>query len=134
MTVRSSGVSSVSIHTLTKDEWAERHSTSPSVAGDLTVSRGPGRTTNPKDFESLMNDIERKLFDRLPDETLVIPATGSPAASAASDCPFPTGDDGDGKGRVHMAARELVLRKHRSTVQPARSPCGSVPYADAGPV
>ncbi|WP_406380770.1 MBL fold metallo-hydrolase [Streptomyces sp. NBC_01618] len=44
--------------------------------GDCLFPGGPGRTTLPKDFDSLMNDIEAKLFDQLPDETWVYPGHG----------------------------------------------------------
>lgn len=44
--------------------------------GDSLFPGGPGRTTNPTDFESLMNDIETKLFDRLSDETIIYPGHG----------------------------------------------------------
>ncbi|MFD4757432.1 MBL fold metallo-hydrolase [Streptomyces sp. NPDC058439] len=44
--------------------------------GDCLFPGGPGRTTLPKDFDSLMNDIEAKLFDPLPDETWVYPGHG----------------------------------------------------------
>jgi hypothetical protein len=30
---------------------------------------GPGRTTQPKDFNSLMTGLETKIFGRLPDAT-----------------------------------------------------------------
>ncbi|MFE9610602.1 MBL fold metallo-hydrolase [Streptomyces sp. NPDC006012] len=44
--------------------------------GDCLFPGGPGRTTLPEDFESLMNGIETKLFDQLPDETWVYPGHG----------------------------------------------------------
>lgn len=44
--------------------------------GDSLFPGGPGRVTSPKDFDSLMTDLERKLFDRLPDETWVYPGHG----------------------------------------------------------
>jgi glyoxylase-like metal-dependent hydrolase (beta-lactamase superfamily II) len=44
--------------------------------GDCLFPGGPGKTTLPKDFESLMNGIETKLFDPLPDETWVYPGHG----------------------------------------------------------
>ncbi|GGV76456.1 hydrolase [Streptomyces gelaticus] len=44
--------------------------------GDCLFPGGPGRTTLPKDFESLMSGIETKLFDQLPDETWVYPGHG----------------------------------------------------------
>ncbi|HEV8056103.1 MAG TPA: MBL fold metallo-hydrolase [Nocardioidaceae bacterium] len=45
--------------------------------GDSLFPGGPGRTTNPEDFTSLMDDLETKLFDRLPDETWVYPGHGA---------------------------------------------------------
>src|SRR4051812_13096921 len=44
--------------------------------GDSLFPGGPGRTTNPADFTSLMDDLERKVFDRLPDETWFYPGHG----------------------------------------------------------
>ena len=45
--------------------------------GDSLFPGGPGRTTNPTDFTSLMDDLERKVFDVLPDETWVYPGHGA---------------------------------------------------------
>jgi glyoxylase-like metal-dependent hydrolase (beta-lactamase superfamily II) len=45
--------------------------------GDSLFPGGVGNTHgNPDDFESLINDVERKVFDRLPDETWVYPGHG----------------------------------------------------------
>jgi glyoxylase-like metal-dependent hydrolase (beta-lactamase superfamily II) len=44
--------------------------------GDSLFPGGPGRTIRPEDFTSLMNDLEAKVFDRLPDETWVYPGHG----------------------------------------------------------
>jgi len=44
--------------------------------GDCLFPGGPGRTTNPRDFESLMAGLEEKVFGRLPDETWVYPGHG----------------------------------------------------------
>ncbi|MEY9844964.1 MBL fold metallo-hydrolase [Streptacidiphilus sp. MAP5-3] len=44
--------------------------------GDCLFPGGPGRTTNPGEFASLMHDVESKLFDPLPDETWVYPGHG----------------------------------------------------------
>jgi glyoxylase-like metal-dependent hydrolase (beta-lactamase superfamily II) len=44
--------------------------------GDSLFPGGPGRTTNPADFTSLMDDLEAKVFDRLPDETWFYPGHG----------------------------------------------------------
>jgi glyoxylase-like metal-dependent hydrolase (beta-lactamase superfamily II) len=45
--------------------------------GDSLFPGGVGNTRgNPTDFASLINDVERKLFDRLPDETWFYPGHG----------------------------------------------------------
>jgi glyoxylase-like metal-dependent hydrolase (beta-lactamase superfamily II) len=44
--------------------------------GDSLFPGGPGRTTNPDDFTSLMNDLEAKVFGRLPDDTWFYPGHG----------------------------------------------------------
>jgi glyoxylase-like metal-dependent hydrolase (beta-lactamase superfamily II) len=44
--------------------------------GDSLFPGGVGRTTSPEDFASLIDDVEHKLFDRLPDETWVYPGHG----------------------------------------------------------
>jgi glyoxylase-like metal-dependent hydrolase (beta-lactamase superfamily II) len=57
--------------------------------GDSLFPGGPGRTTNPADFTSLMDDLQAKVFDRLPDETWFYPGHG---------------DDSDlGRERPHLA-------------------------------
>ena len=46
--------------------------------GDSLFPGGVGNTRgNKKNFESLLNDVETKLFDRLPDETWVYPGHGA---------------------------------------------------------
>lgn len=45
--------------------------------GDSLFPGGPGRTTDPKNFKSLMDDLEAKVFDRLPDETWFYPGHGN---------------------------------------------------------
>jgi glyoxylase-like metal-dependent hydrolase (beta-lactamase superfamily II) len=44
--------------------------------GDSLFPGGPGRTTSPEDFTSLMDDLEEKVFGRLPDETWIYPGHG----------------------------------------------------------
>ncbi len=44
--------------------------------GDSLFPGGPGRTTNPADFTSIMTDLEAKVFGRLPDETWFYPGHG----------------------------------------------------------
>ncbi len=45
-------------------------------SGDSLFPGGPGRTTSPEEFGSLMDDLERKVFGPLPDETWVYPGHG----------------------------------------------------------
>jgi glyoxylase-like metal-dependent hydrolase (beta-lactamase superfamily II) len=44
--------------------------------GDSLFPGGPGRTTNPTEFDSLMTDLETKVFGRLPDDTWFYPGHG----------------------------------------------------------
>lgn len=45
--------------------------------GDSLFPGGVGKTHSPGDFTSLVDDVEYKLFDRLPDETWVYPGHGN---------------------------------------------------------
>jgi glyoxylase-like metal-dependent hydrolase (beta-lactamase superfamily II) len=45
--------------------------------GDSLFPGGPGRTTNPTNFTSLMDDLEEKIFARLPDDTWFYPGHGN---------------------------------------------------------
>jgi glyoxylase-like metal-dependent hydrolase (beta-lactamase superfamily II) len=44
--------------------------------GDSLFPGGVGRTGTPEDFATLMGDVQRKIFDRLPEETWVYPGHG----------------------------------------------------------
>jgi glyoxylase-like metal-dependent hydrolase (beta-lactamase superfamily II) len=44
--------------------------------GDSLFPGGPGRTTTPENFDSLMTDLEEKIFGRLPDDTWFYPGHG----------------------------------------------------------
>jgi glyoxylase-like metal-dependent hydrolase (beta-lactamase superfamily II) len=44
--------------------------------GDALFPGGPGRTLNPADFTGLMDDLESRVFDALPDETWFYPGHG----------------------------------------------------------
>src|SRR5690625_3919169 len=44
--------------------------------GDSLFPGGVGRTTTPEDFDSLLGDVEQKLFATLPDETWIYPGHG----------------------------------------------------------
>ncbi|MGW7277814.1 MBL fold metallo-hydrolase [Streptomyces sp. NPDC054844] len=45
--------------------------------GDCLFPGGPGRTTQPEEFNSLMDGLEAKVFGALPDETWVYPGHGN---------------------------------------------------------
>ena len=51
--------------------------------GDSLFPGGPGRTTNPTDFGSLMDDLEEKVFGRLPDSTWFYPGHGNDSTLGA---------------------------------------------------
>lgn len=44
--------------------------------GDSLFPGGPGRTTSPEDFSSLLGDLEERVFGPLPDDTWVYPGHG----------------------------------------------------------
>jgi glyoxylase-like metal-dependent hydrolase (beta-lactamase superfamily II) len=44
--------------------------------GDSLFPGGPGKTNSPEAFTSLMNDLERKIFARFDDDTVVHPGHG----------------------------------------------------------
>jgi glyoxylase-like metal-dependent hydrolase (beta-lactamase superfamily II) len=45
--------------------------------GDCLFPGGPGRTTSPEDFGTIMDDLEHKVFGVLPDDTWFYPGHGS---------------------------------------------------------
>ncbi|CUR57351.1 Zn-dependent hydrolase, glyoxylase [metagenome] len=51
--------------------------------GDSLFPGGPGRTTTPEDFDSLLADLQSKVFDRLPDETWFYPGHGDDSTIGA---------------------------------------------------
>lgn len=51
--------------------------------GDSLFPGGPGRTTSPADFTSLMTDLETKIFGRLPDQTWFYPGHGKDSTLGA---------------------------------------------------
>jgi glyoxylase-like metal-dependent hydrolase (beta-lactamase superfamily II) len=46
------------------------------LTGDSLFPGGPGRTTSPEEFDSLMSDLERRVFHRFDDSTWVYPGHG----------------------------------------------------------
>ena len=51
--------------------------------GDSLFPGGPGKTTSPETFASLMDDLEEKIFGRLPDETWFYPGHGGDSTLGA---------------------------------------------------
>jgi glyoxylase-like metal-dependent hydrolase (beta-lactamase superfamily II) len=51
--------------------------------GDCLFPGGPGRTTSPENFDSIMADLQAKVFDRLPDETWFYPGHGDDSTLGA---------------------------------------------------
>jgi glyoxylase-like metal-dependent hydrolase (beta-lactamase superfamily II) len=51
--------------------------------GDSLFPGGPGRTTTPEDFASIMDDLEAKVFDRLADDTWFYPGHGDDSTLGA---------------------------------------------------
>ncbi|RXW32396.1 MBL fold metallo-hydrolase [Propioniciclava flava] len=51
--------------------------------GDSLFPGGPGKTTSPADFTSLMDDLEAKVFARFDDDTVVWPGHGAPTTLGA---------------------------------------------------
>jgi len=51
--------------------------------GDSLFPGGPGRTTSPQDFTSLMDDLEERIFGVLPDTTWIYPGHGKDSTLGA---------------------------------------------------
>jgi glyoxylase-like metal-dependent hydrolase (beta-lactamase superfamily II) len=51
--------------------------------GDCLFPGGPGRTTTPETFNSLMSGLEERVFGRLPDETWIYPGHGNDSTLGA---------------------------------------------------
>jgi len=51
--------------------------------GDSLFPGGPGRTANPADFHSLMNDLQERVFDTMPDDTWFYPGHGDDSTLGA---------------------------------------------------
>ncbi len=56
--------------------YDDPHGTPHLWTGDSLFPGGVGRTTSPADFATLIDEVESKVFDRLPDETWVYPGHG----------------------------------------------------------
>ncbi len=58
--------------------WTPEHGAAQMFVGDSLFPGGPGKTTRPEDFHSLMTDLETKIFGRFGDDTVVHPGHGDP--------------------------------------------------------
>lgn len=56
--------------------YDDPHGTVHLWTGDSLFPGGVGKTGSKQDFESLLTDVETKLFERMPDETWVYPGHG----------------------------------------------------------
>ena len=56
--------------------YRDPNGTAHLFTGDSLFPGGPGRTTRPGDFTSLMNDLESRVFGTLPDHTWFYPGHG----------------------------------------------------------
>jgi glyoxylase-like metal-dependent hydrolase (beta-lactamase superfamily II) len=57
--------------------------------GDSLFPGGPGKTTSPENFTSLMDDLEEKVFGRLPDDTWFYPGHGKDSTLGAERSALP---------------------------------------------
>ena len=71
--------------------------TTRGVGGDGAFPGGPGRTTAPDTFNSLMSGLEERVFGRLPDETWIYPGTATTPPWARSARTSRNGAPGAGK-------------------------------------
>jgi glyoxylase-like metal-dependent hydrolase (beta-lactamase superfamily II) len=70
--------------------WRPEDAAPSLFTGDSLFPGGPGKTARPDDFSSLMDDLEAKIFDVLPDETVVHPGHGD-ATTLGAERPHLTG-------------------------------------------
>lgn len=53
------------------------------LTGDSLFPGGPGRVDNETDFKTLMDELEKKIFARFPDDTVIWPGHGEPTTLGA---------------------------------------------------
>ena len=58
-------------------------------SGDSLFPGGPGRTTSPQDFDTLMADLQARVFALLPDDTRVHPGHGAETTLGAERSSIP---------------------------------------------
>ena len=57
--------------------WTDPEGHSHVISGDSLFPGGPGKTTSPEDFASLMDDLSERVFEPFGDDTWVYPGHGS---------------------------------------------------------
>ena len=77
ITLRGHTPGSVALH------YRDPDGSSHLFTGDSLFPGGPGRTTSPEDFNSLMDDLEQRVFDVLPDDTWFYPGHGNDSTLGA---------------------------------------------------
>lgn len=53
------------------------------ITGDSLFPGGVGKTHSPEEFESLLRDVTRKIFDAFGDDTRILPGHGAPTTVGA---------------------------------------------------
>ena len=61
----------------------DKPSTASNRTGCSRFPGGPGRTTTPQTFNSLMTGLEERIFGRLPDATWIYPGHGNDSTLGA---------------------------------------------------
>jgi glyoxylase-like metal-dependent hydrolase (beta-lactamase superfamily II) len=69
--------------------WRDGDGTVHLFTGDSLFPGGPGRTTNPRDFASLMDDLTARVFDVYPDSSRVYPGHGAATTLGAERSSLP---------------------------------------------
>ena len=59
------------------------------ITGDSLFPGGVGKTSGPDTFGTLIDDVEHKLFDRLPDDTWFYPGHGKDSTLGAERASLP---------------------------------------------
>ena len=77
ITLRGHTPGSVALH------YRDPDGSSHLFTGDSLFPGGPGRTTSPSDFNSLMDDLEQRVFGVLPDDTWFYPGHGNDSTLGA---------------------------------------------------
>ena len=95
--------------------YDDPHGTPHLFTGDSLFPGGVGKTWSPEDFASLIDDVENKIFKRLPDETWFYPGHGDDSTRRAE--------------RPHLAELRGGPREEETRAPPPPTPI----HSDDGP-